>query len=375
MKLLSQSSLSFIPMRSTSLRLSSRILAPLLTIALAILCSGLGRAADPTPDYVWIEGENTSSVEPATVKPNISQGAPNILSGGKWLQISIDPGSVDAAVPATGIILSYAANVTNAASYDIWIHIGSELVRSPFDWRIDQGPWQTVQPTDYTTDVQEIGVWAPVAWMDLGKQNLTAGSHTIQMRLTKAKGKDGTYPQTTFALDCFCLSSKPFHPDGTIKPGDTSWMTDNDKAAATQTYNVPVPTAAAQAPLPLDGLWQYANDDELTVDDRLGPVKSLPDLSTLTWHGMKAGDRNDLLPDQTYIHRYYLRTRVNVPAELAGHSFVLHAPGVNTVATVFVNGQQVGWTKIDFADWDLDLTSAIKPGQVNEICVAFKDTF
>ena len=37
------------------------------------------------------------------------------------------------------------------------MHIGYELVRSPFDWRMDQGAWQTVTPTDYTIDVQEIG--------------------------------------------------------------------------------------------------------------------------------------------------------------------------------------------------------------------------
>ena len=335
-----------------------------------------GKAAEPSPNFVWIEGENTSSIEPANAKVILEQGPANVLSGGKWMKLNFDAASVSAAIPDSGVVFSYDANVASAANYDLWMHIGFELVRSPYDWRIDQGAWQTVKPTDSTIDLQEIGVWAPAAWIDLGKQNLTAGKHTLQVRVNKIKDKTGQYQVVLFSLDCVCLSAQPFHPDGIIKPGDTSWMTDADKAAATQTFEMPAPTSAAQAPLSLAGPWQYADDDEFVVDDRLGPTKSVPSADSLTWHSLTIpGDRNAAMPDQTYVHRYYLRTRVKVPAEFADHSFILHIPSESMIATVFVNGQQCGWTKNCFAVWDCDVTKAIKPGQVNEVWVAFKDLF
>ena len=364
-------------MNRTSLGFTRRlatIIPLLLSPCLCLLGATSGWAADS--DSVWIEGENTTSVDPAGTKTTIESGPTNVLSDGKWLKVAIDAGAVNAAVPDTGIVLSYAAQVTSAADYDVWVHVGFEQVRAPFDWQIDQGPWQTVNNTEYTTDVQEIGVWAPVAWLKLGRQNLTAGSHTLQFRINKSKSVDGKIAPVIFALDSIYLSAKPFHPDGVIKPGDTSWMNEADKAAASQTFAVPTVATAAQTPVSLAGAWQYAPDDELQVDDRLGPVKSLPDLSTLTWHGLTVpGDRNAEMPDQKYVHRYYLRTRVQVPAELAGHSFVLNVPAESLVATVFVNGQQMGWTKNCWAAWDCDVSNAIKAGQVNEICVAFKDVF
>ena len=40
-----------------------------------------------------------------------------------------------------------------------------------------------------------------------------------------------------------------------------------------------------------------------------------------------------------------------------------------------MNGQFCGWTKAPFAEWDCDVTSAVRPGQANEICVVIKDTY
>ena len=348
-----------------------------LSLVLLFLDSiGAGRGYADTSSNIWIEGENTASIEPAGLKTTVMQGSTAVFSGGKWLQISIDPASLDASVPESGIILSYAANAATAGDYEVWTHIGYEQIRAPFDWRIDQGPWQPLVPnTAPTVDVQELGIWAPVAWLDLGKQTLTAGNHTLQIRIPKTKDKDGKPAQLITAFDCFCLTSKPFHPDGPNRPGDTSWMTDADKAAATQTFEVPSGTTS-QTSVSLAGNWQYAGDDEVVVDDRLGPTKSIPDPNVLNWHAIAVpGDRNTLLPSETYVHRYYLRTRVKVPADLTDRSFILHVPAENLVATVFVNGQQCGSTKLNYTVWDCDVTSAIKPGQVNDIWVAFKDAF
>ena len=137
------------------------------------------------------------------------------------------------------------------------------------------------------------------------------------------------------------------------------------------TSNGPLQTAT-----PLRGTWQIAADDEMVLDDRLGPIKEAPLADDLSWHAVSVpGDRNGTAPELAYVHRYYLRTRVNVPANLAGRSFYLHVPSENMIATVFVNGRQCGWTKAPFADWQCDITQAIKPGQANEIWVGIKDDF
>ena len=354
--------------------MKNRLRTPHIPVILALFLIHCVVRAE-VPAFVWIEGETPGSVTPATFQPTVTDGPPGILSAGKWMNLSIDPGKVDATIPDTGIVFNYPAVVATAGDYDIWAHIGYELVRAAFDWRIDQGNWQTVPGTDNTVDVQELGVWAPVAWLKLGKQNLAAGKHTLEIRLSKPArdAKPGSY---LFGLDAICLASKPFHPDGSIKPGDNSWMTDADKAAQTQTFTLPEPTDAAQLSLSLAGQWQYSGDDELVVDDRLGPVKSVPGADSLTWHAMAVpGDRNTALPQERYVHKYYLRTRVNIPADLAGHSFVFHVPAENMIATVFVNGQSCGFTRDNYAVWDCDITKAIKPGKVNEIWVALKDSF
>src|SRR5208283_3491062 len=56
-------------------------------------------------------------------------------------------------------------------------------------------------------------------------------------------------------------------------------------------------------------------------------------------------------------------------------SFVFHFPAVSLMATLLVNGQSCGFTKAPFALWECDATAAIKPGQVNEVCVVIKDSY
>jgi beta-galactosidase len=80
-------------------------------------------------------------------------------------------------------------------------------------------------------------------------------------------------------------------------------------------------------------------------------------------------------PELPFCHRLIYRTRVDVPAELAGRSFVFQFPAVSLMATLFVNGQCCGFTKAPFALWECDATAAIKPGQVNEVCVVIKDSY
>jgi hypothetical protein len=337
--------------------------------AVVLTFSAISRAAD----YVWIEGESPTAVNPQPAI-KVTPGPPAILSGGKWATVPVDSKKIESQVPADGITLSYAAAVPKQSDYDVWIHVGFELARCETDWRLDAGAWQPIARDAPTVDVQELGVWAPVAWMNLGKQKLGQGNHTIEFRLKRSKAKDGTWESFQFGLDAICLTPGPFHPDGSIQPGDSSWMTEQDKAAAKKSFEIKAD--ASQSGTELKGTWQYAGDDEGVIADRLAPVQTLTNPDALNWHALEVpGDRNQQVPDQVYVHRYYLRTRLNVPASLADHSFFLHMPGQSVIASVFVNGQFCGGTKNSWAVWDCDVTKAIRPGQSNELIVAFKDPF
>ena len=327
-------------------------------------------------DYVWIEGEAPDALPPAGTASINGWGPKEALSGGKWLSISLKADEVDKLLPDDGLPLSYTFTAPRDATYALWMHLGYEAVRAPFDWRMDNGDWKTVGPEAPTVDVQELALWCPVAWMPLGEQPLSAGAHTLTLRVKKVKDAEGKFAACSFAIDAFCLDASPFHPDGNIQPGDSAWMTEADKAAAAHNFPILAGEDPAQQAISLKGEWQYAGDDEMTVADRLGPVKALPTLDALHWHAIAVpSDRNVVMPSETYVHRFYYRTRFEVPAGLSHRSFVLRLSGPSVIATVFVNGQRCGWTKNSFTLWDCDITAAVKPGAVNELCLAFKDAF
>jgi beta-galactosidase len=326
---------------------------------------------------IWIEGESFSSVSPDTIKATVdNDGTPAYLSGGKWLHISVDAGNVDTAVPDTGVLVAYKLMAPADGTYQIWARLGYEKVRSPFDWKIDDGAWQTVGRDVNTVDVEELQVWNPIGWLNAGSQHLSAGTHTLTFRVNKNK-TNGKTDGLVFACDAINLTTAPFHPNGPINPTASDWMTASDKAAATHVFNIDMPASSAQTATSLAGDWQITPDDELVVDDRLGPTKALPsDLDSFAWQSISVpSDRNDTRSELSFVHRYYLRTHVNVPASEAGHAVYLHFPSINMVATVFVNGQQCGYTRDPFAGWDCDITNAVKSGQVNEIVVGIKDVF
>ena len=358
------------PYRQPILRLASIA----FTTAVALLTVPAHAVAD---DFIWIEGEAYSAVAPAGHKVEINDGGRSTyLSGGKWLELKVDAGKVAAEVPDTGIALTYSVNIAKAGEYQIWDRVGFEKVRSPFDWRIDGGVWTTVKPADDTVDVEELNTWNPLGWLPLGKQPLTAGAHKLEFRLTRAKDDKGQDAQVLYTSDALVFAAAPFHPNGPLKPWETSWQDDRDKSAASQVFTAAPQKDADQTSTPLSGVWQIAPDDEMIVDDRLGPIKELPDLTQFVWRGIPVpSDRNDALPEMSYVHRYYLRTRLDIPASLAGRSLRLHFPAINMIATAFVNGKQVGWTKNPFSDWDVDITNTAKVGQVNEIVVGIKDSF
>ena len=81
----------------------------------------------------------------------------------------------------------YAFNVTEAGKHAVWGRIGYEFARSPLDWRLDDRPWSTVTPDDVTTDLTELSFFTEVGWRQFGRQELTAGDHTLEIRIRPHK--------------------------------------------------------------------------------------------------------------------------------------------------------------------------------------------
>ena len=349
-----------------------RFLEGLLLMALTAAPATALSAAD----YVWLEGES-----PATKNFEVKAsgwGNQQYLSKETWLHVTVDK-DMEKTVPEGGIVLAYDFEAPSAGRYEVWNRIGFEFVRSPFQWRIDQGEWRDVAPTDLTTDLMEISLWCEVAWLKMGEADLAKGKHTLAIRLPVTyKEQDGKkLPQRIlYASDALCLSKGAFRPHSHFKP-DEAYEAEIDKAAAAQVFEVKSGAAGDERiETPLSGTWQIARSDEQAIEDRAGPVKALPPAGTLFWTGIKVpGDRNVLRPELVFAHRYFYRTRIKVPADLKGRGFVLHFPSVNMIAAVFVNGAACGWTKAPFALWDCDVTKALKPGEVNEVWVGMKDTY
>lgn len=329
-------------------------------------------------DYVWLEGE-----DPTTQNFQVERTAgenSQFLSQAMWLRVNLEPAQVETQCPPEGILLGYDFEAPAAGRYEVWNRIGFEFVRSPFDWRVDRSEWKTILPEDLTTDLMEIGFWCEVAWIKMGEVDLTPGQHAVQIRLLPQSQEEGGQPKIQrilYCSDALCLYRGAFRPNGPHKP-DAAWQTEADRQAAAQIFQVPAGGSwpGERRRIALKGLWQVCRFDEQEVVDRTGPVTTLPEADQAFWMAIPVpGNKFEVKPELRLCHRFVYRTRVNVPADLAGRSFWLRFPSLSMIASVFVNGQFCGWTRAMFALWECDVTRAVRPGQVNEIAVAVKDSY
>ncbi|MBI5383711.1 MAG: hypothetical protein HZA90_03390 [Verrucomicrobia bacterium] len=346
------------------------LLRPLRVVA--SLCAVLGT---PLPgwtagDLIWIEGEQPTKINQPIKQEGV--GHPEFLSQQAWLKVAIDADKVDKDAPADGVLIDYAFEVASAAEHEVWARIGFEFARSPFDWRLDGGEWRSVSPEVLTTDLMELSFWTEVAWLKLGKPALSQGAHTLSFRLPNAKDAKGKPQRILFALDCICVSAGEFHPYSHFKPGEDH-QTEADRAAAKQMFQMPEAKAdGARVLLKLNGTWEVCRHDEEMPGEVAAPIKDFP--AEPRWTAIAVPiDKNDR-PDLVFAHRLWYRTRVEVPASLAGRSFFLVFPQNNLNTTVFVNGQFCGFDKNPFARVQIDLGRAMKPG-LNEIRVGIKDAW
>ena len=126
--------------------------------------------------------------------------------------------------------------------------------------------------------------------------------------------------------------------------------------------------------LPLDGLWQVTRHDDPDMDAGTNePVRDLP--AQPRWYGIPVPSDPWSLPQLNRAHRLVYRTKVEIPATLTGRSFILDFTGTNWIASIMVNGQFVGARKSTRLPWKCDITAAVQPGQMNEICIGIKSAW
>lgn len=336
-------------------------------------------------EYIWFEGES------ATLNPlhaTISTvDKSQYLSNDKWLNLNIPSKEVARKVPAEGARLGYDFEVITAGNYEVWNRIGLSSIRSAFDWRVDNEEWQTIPVEAPYTDLMDVGFWKELAWVKLGTAKLSSGKHSLQIRVLPAMGEKKEKDHTTgkevvttepmpviYVADCFCLSLGTFRPHGKYKP-DAEWRTEDDKKAAAQVFEVNGQGGNGERTLTsLAGLWEVSRWDEFEPMDRTAPDKVLPDSAELFWSAITVpGDKSKSRPDLDFAHRLIYRTHVKVSE--SGRSYLLHFPANNMITGVIVNGQFCGGATTLLVPWDCDVTSAIKPGGINEIAVVIKDAY
>ncbi|QJW98863.1 glycoside hydrolase family 2 TIM barrel-domain containing protein [Frigoriglobus tundricola] len=337
----------------------------------AVLCvHALGHAAEPAP-FVWIEAEQPGPGS-FPVKP-AEAARPNWLSAGKWVFLSIDAKDVAQQVPAGGAVLKYPFVAPTDGAYEVWHRAGMEYVRSPFEWRVGAGEWVTVRPKDpkfQTIDLMELSTWNEIGWLKMGNQELKKGDHTLEIRVPIPKDARGGPDRVLYASDCFCLSAGRFHPHSKFKPGEPDRDAADEKAAE-QVFALPTATAGERSAVNLNGVWEVCRHDEALPGPVAEPIADFP--AEPRWKAITVpGDKN-ATPELLFAHRIWYRCRVDVPAALAGRSFVLTFPQNSLNTTVAVNGVPCGFGKHPYVRFDVDVTKGIKPGQVNEIRVGVRD--
>lgn len=175
-----------------------RPLATLLPIALAATAT----AADP---FVWVEGEAPSRGQGHPHPWYSDQVQKGLLSGNGWLSSFTDQADTevdyDVAVPAEG-------------EYALWARVNP--VQAAVAWRRDGGAWEEVDLSKAIDQVNLASDGKPdlrfLAWVKVATLKLAAGTTAIGFKLHSTNSHHG-------ALDCFVLTSRPFLPSGTSRPG------------------------------------------------------------------------------------------------------------------------------------------------------------
>jgi hypothetical protein len=177
-----------------------------------LLASLLAMTAGPgDDDLIWIEGEAAKTKEVSPVHGWYNSIKKDLLSGGDWLS---NFGDKDG-------FATYDLPVKKAGTYTLWVRanpIGSALA-----WRLGDGEWKEIETGKSVDQVNLAADNRPdirfVAWMKAGPVELKEGTSTISFKMHSGSNHHG-------GLDCFCLTTKTFTPNGSRKPGEKLGLAD-----------------------------------------------------------------------------------------------------------------------------------------------------
>ncbi len=243
-------------------------------------------------------------------------------------------------------MLGYQFQVSAAGNYEVWSRIGFEGIRSPFEWRIDQGAWQPVKPTDPSIDLTDLATWSPVAWLKLGKADLAAGKHAFEFRRqavvegwrTASRSRRASFSPATPSA-CRRVRSIPTGSSSPARTGRTR-RTRRRPGRSSSSRRQPSPPpppggyaealpgagrAAAERPV-AGGAFRRAGGRGPRRPDHRGPGRR-SDCSGWARRCRATSSRTGA--ELLQCHRLIYRTRVKVPAALAGRSFIFRFPAVN----------------------------------------------
>lgn len=186
--------------------LSARMMLMVLFTSLASL------GGSQAGDYVWVEGESAAK---HTMRRHgwYDSVAKENLSGREWLSHFAGGTAPEA---------EFTVDVPESGEYFFWIRANS--VAGPrLSYRIGGGPWTQVDTNGAVENLNIASDGKPdmrfISWINAGNVSLPQGRQTIRFKFHSDNNNHG-------ALDCFVLSTRPFMPRGTLKPGERTGKAD-----------------------------------------------------------------------------------------------------------------------------------------------------
>jgi hypothetical protein len=153
--------------------------------------------------FFWLEGEEASS---HTFDALISDSE---ASGGSYLSLDTGRQPQSSTGDAGGYRAEYTFSANSAGSYALWMAGSPPRDSAPFTYTLDGGGANPAEDAPTEGDLYA----GKFLWRRLGDVSLSRGRHTLTVTVTGPR--DGRY---TLAIDAFCLSRVPFHPNGTQFP-------------------------------------------------------------------------------------------------------------------------------------------------------------
>lgn len=181
-----------------------------LTVLLALMLTALVSSAQ-ADDFIWIEGEaaDSKTMRGHRWYDSVKKGE---LSNGDWL--SHFGGNQSP-------VANFRFQSETAGQHEFWLR--ANPVGAAMSVRLNGGSWRPISFEKHEQNLNIASDGKPdlrfVAWVKSEPIVLRSGANTMDVRFDSANNRHG-------GLDCFVLSSEPFLPQGSLKPGQKTGKAD-----------------------------------------------------------------------------------------------------------------------------------------------------